>query len=728
MTDKTSSQRLVRWLALFMCTSVALTACSGDENSEDGDMSTSQEEDMASMTEEDMKSDVEEDMKPIEEDMKPVVEEDMKVDEPDMKMEEEDMKPEIDMKPIEEDMGPDCSIDTDSDGIGDCDELALGTDPTKIDTDGDGLTDYQELLPEVGTDPTSADTDGDGLEDERELYFGFDPSNPSTLGDMTLDGDLFIASACDVPESEPILYFKDTDGDWRLGLSPVFSNYSVLTVSSSTPPIKSAVYDDPVNEVAGYVLSTAKSGLDPVSTLLGYGSTISSVSTITQDFTAGEFLTHDGFAAAPGDYRISASGKTVRQLRDDLLFAMAPFSRPNVTDGLPPASGNVHNRFFLKVSVLERADRQLTLVAIAPESLFETRDAVKFRLSDLTNTTSIARSNAGNRLKCHPFPITTDIPQADFYWVLDQSGSMTSFNNTIRAFASDFRDRVGQTGVDFRLGVTPMDQDTAGRLRATVGWHTDPIVFSNEIEDYVIDCQGCSGSSGFAEYGLYAAEEGIAFMRSAAAPPNEKIRANAALVTIFMSDEEANSIENGSKPDGTSASIADYEAFFAANTTSAYAIISPPGSNCGLSDGEAYRDVALATGGATASLCSNDLEETIVKIIDETAGSTSTFRLPDTPISSTLRVYQATEDGKMGLWVPRSRQDGFDYFPQTNAIAFFGTYRPRAPSKTMCSVDAECPNADEQCRGGTCELRKPLQVAVHYETFINRLKNTTPAP
>ena len=377
---------------------------------------------------------------------------------------------------------------------------------------------------------------------------------------------------------------------------------------------------------------------------------------------------------------------------------------------------------------LEALLRIRSMGQLAPESLFETRDAVKFRLSDLTNTTSIARSNAGNRLKCHPFPITTDIPQADFYWVLDQSGSMTSFNNTIRAFASDFRDRVGQTGVDFRLGVTPMDQDTAGRLRATVGWHTDPIVFSNEIEDYVIDCQGCSGSSGFAEYGLYAAEEGIAFMRSAAAPPNEKIRANAALVTIFMSDEEANSIENGSKPDGTSASIADYEAFFAANTTSAYAIISPPGSGCGLSDGEAYRDVALATGGATASLCSNDLEETIVKIIDETAGSTSTFRLPDTPISSTLRVYQATEDGKMGLWVPRSRQDGFDYFPQTNAIAFFGTYRPRAPSKTMCSVDAECPNADEQCRGGTCELRKPLQVAVHYETFINRLKNTTPAP
>ena len=622
----------------------------------------------------------------------------------------------------EPDQGPDCSIDTDYDGIKDCDELALGTDPEKTDTDGDGLTDYQELLPEVGTDPTSADTDGDGLDDERELYFGFDPNNPSSLGDMTLDGDLFIATACDTPQADPVLYYKSTGGDWTLGLAPVFSNYSVLTVPAAQAPVVATVYDDPVNEVAGFVLSIPQTGSSPVERMAELAGHIRSVSTITQDFNLGEFLTHDGFAAAPGSYRVSASGKSIRALRDDLMFAAAPFDRTQVTGGLPPASGNVHNRFYVTASIVERPDRDIVLVALAPEQLYETRDAVKFRLSDLTNTTSLATSTATSGTQCHPFPITTQPAQADFYWVLDQSGSMLSHNNTIRSFAAGFRARVDTVGLDFRLGVTPMDQDTAGRLRPAAGWHTDAVTFAQEIEEYVIDCQGCSSSSGWAEYGLYAAQEGIAFMRSSVASPAEQIRPNAELVTIFMSDEEANSIEEGSKPDGSSASITDYESFFVGNST-VYSIVSPPGSGCGSSDGIAYQDVALATGGATASLCSSDLEETILQIIDQTAGSTSSFRLDRVPISSTLRVYQGSDDATMGVWVPRSRQDGFDYFPQTNALAFFGAYRAKLASQSVCAVDAECTIQGEHCRAGKCELEVPLQVAVHYETFINKNKD-----
>lgn len=491
------------------------------------------------------------------------------------------------------------------------------------------------------------------------------------------------------------------------------------------PPVAAAVYDDPVNEVAAFVLSTPRTGVDPVNKLVSYSPVISRAATITQPFTSGEFQTHDKFFAAPGQYRLTASGKTVRKLRDDLLFEMAPFGRPDVNGGLPSSAGNTHNAFVLDVSVIEREDRTLTLVSLAPTSLYDTLDSVKFRMSDLTNTTSIAQSSSLDDLKCHPFPITTEIPTADFYWVLDQSGSMTSYNNVIISFSSSFVAEVANTGLDFRLGVTNMSPDIEGRLRPSIGWHNTAQVFANEIDYYVIECDDNEPNcSTFEEYGLYVAELGISYMRGSMSLPSERIRPEAQLVTIFMTDEEANSIQDGERPNGVgpqnnpTALQNEYNAFFAAQTI-AYAIYQDDTiCNSFSSGGEAYAEVALQSGGASASLCAPDLTQTISTIIEDTAGRASSFRLPDTPISSTLRVYQGSEDGQTGLWVPRSRTDGFDYFPQRNALAFFGTYRPRAPSKKMCNVDADCPDTvGEQCRAGTCELRNPLQVAVHYSTF-----------
>ena len=40
---------------------------------------------------------------------------------------------------------PDCSIDSDEDGLTDCVEAALGTDPFVSDSDGDGFSDSDEV-------------------------------------------------------------------------------------------------------------------------------------------------------------------------------------------------------------------------------------------------------------------------------------------------------------------------------------------------------------------------------------------------------------------------------------------------------------------------------------------------------------------------------------------------------------------------------------------------------
>lgn len=93
-------------------------------------------------------------------------------------------------------------VDTDSDGLSDRREVALGTNPSNPDTDADGMPDLFEvtygLNPltddstgdldrdglnnlaeyQVGANPTTRDTDGDGIPDGWEVDNGIDPLNP----------------------------------------------------------------------------------------------------------------------------------------------------------------------------------------------------------------------------------------------------------------------------------------------------------------------------------------------------------------------------------------------------------------------------------------------------------------------------------------------------------------------------------------------------------------------
>jgi ribonuclease-3 len=87
------------------------------------------------------------------------------------------------------------AADSDGDGLTDDEELLLGTDPTNPDTDGDGISDgvearntalgYDPLVPNTVPgclDPT-LDTDGDGLTDCEEKILGTDPTLVDTDGD-----------------------------------------------------------------------------------------------------------------------------------------------------------------------------------------------------------------------------------------------------------------------------------------------------------------------------------------------------------------------------------------------------------------------------------------------------------------------------------------------------------------------------------------------------------------
>ena len=88
---------------------------------------------------------------------------------------------------VEEDLN-DCYQDYDGDGLLDCFEIKIGTDPYNPDTDGDGLSDYFEVIYSSPTsykyslesmvyspthlNPLIKDTDGDGIPDNLEDFDG----------------------------------------------------------------------------------------------------------------------------------------------------------------------------------------------------------------------------------------------------------------------------------------------------------------------------------------------------------------------------------------------------------------------------------------------------------------------------------------------------------------------------------------------------------------------------
>ncbi len=597
-------------------------------------------------------------------------------------------------------MGPNANLlDCDFDGLSQTEETGLGTDPCDNDTDGDKLNDLKEI--QAGSDPLEEDSDGDGLNDADEIYYEFDPNNPDSLDDGILDGDRWIVTACAPPvESEPVNYYLSSKGDWQLALPPAFNNYADLTISSVLPSDKTAasVYDDPSNEVAGFTMSLDAGNLTDAITILNQIRGNFTGLNVLENTNGGEFDTHDRHTAAVGRYLVrSTSTISSRALRDQLLFAngldfaSTPFGPADVT-GLPNSAGVEYNEFRIFVSATLRVNavsgnRILITAAIAPDQKYQIRDKVRFRMDDLTNTSNVADSGDARISRCDITAKGSFTPAADFYWVLDNSGSMNSHYTALLAVANQFFAALQGTDVDFRLGVTNTEDSDAGKLRTPPGWHTDLNSFINEIQQYVIN------PSGFAEYGLKNAKAGIEHMRSSRAKVAERIY-DATVITIIMSDEDPETFQNASSANERAQLTAEYVDFFTRNSV-VFAIIGlNPG--CGTHEGLDYKAVAEASGGSATSLCSQDAGQTIQDIIDVSTKFVFRYALPKTPVSSTLRVFVNNQ------WVPRSRENGFDYITETNSIAFFGTYKPLASRSGVRGDD----------------------IAVSYQTFRDTTKNT----
>lgn len=563
--------------------------------------------------------------------------------------------------------------DTDRDGLSDLDEATLGTDPTNPDTDGDGLSDFEEH--QLGTDPLKADTDGDGLSDGDELTFGLDPTLQDSLGDGVIDNMRPVVSLCQNISPKPSTSFGSAYGDWSV-YAPDDLSPAIIHGSASIPDRGHATYGVP-DQVSGMVLLLGLNILHP-QTFPSLPAGLSMTFLRSQ-----ESVSPSGLTTTTHVMHLSTSSLYMEQVRNALFTTFSQMDADDIVPPLPQApSGSFRAAdWYVKITSVERPNGQYVVSIALTSAQKYYADATANRvIREMTSPESFMRYDAtSSAARCQVVPPQQTAPEVDLYWVLDQSGSMRDDLEQLRQSKANLRAMLNSVHMDWRLGVTNMSAGSQGQLRPFVGWLRDTQSFSNEIDDYVTHCYLTSPNcSNFLEYGFYNARQGISSMMSASAPENLRIRPDAALGTIFFSDEEDASVVSLHDPDGVAYAtaldlISIYASFFNQHSIPILAVITDAyACNNQFNSQQGYVGLSSLTHGDVAKLCQpSQTQSRIGELVRVLAAQASEqYKLDNKPIPSSIRVYL---DGQE---IFPSLTDGFAYIEESNSIIFFGASKP----------------------------------------------------
>jgi hypothetical protein len=512
-----------------------------------------------------------------------------------------------------------------------------------------------------------------------------------------------------------------------------------------------AVFDGPGGVVSGFVLAMPllAGGATPAEDFafnqrLASGAAARGL-TLTSRQSPRHVRSHDGFDTAVSAVVDvgSAQGRLTGDTRALLLEIATGLAASDFTS-IPAAGGAQLSAWVMNYQLLVRpAESRLYVIAAIVDRTRhdDPADTTSFLLADLSGGTALALKNARRYKGCDPF-VTQDTAIADFIWMADISASTDDDRGRIVSAAEQVFDALANNGVDFRMGVVPHSQSTihrpsdAGHMRG-VGFTTDRTLFSAYLQD-------ASGTDG-CEFGIDSVDATIrrALPRTRGADPL-KLREGAALAVMYISDENAQEIEEGPcwnipQRSGCPTGIGDVytgglhtcaEAPDAAEQSCADMILAPyiqrirdqggtafgqvfaasPLVQCNAGQlrcagsaqdrnepGRGYIEVINATGGLFYSPCdSNPGAGPLAAIVDAVTGAASEFQLRGAPIAATIQVGVTRVSGGLPAVtiVPRSKQDGFDYDPVSNSIFFRGqTHRPARGDRVTISYRVWLPPA-----------------------------------
>ncbi len=608
---------------------------------------------------------------------------------------------------------PDATADRDGDGLRDCKEATLCTDPLDGDTDGDGLSDLEELG--HGTDPCDPDTDGDGVSDYREIQVGLNPTDKTTYGD-TPDSEQWLARACRQHSPRDVNYYTSGPGNWTIALPKSMSNYQTLPTPGYSAPPAVGIYGDPLRNLVGMVLAVrAPNGnANPTDALDGpLRQAVDAQGDITLNYLDGTDTTHDGKLAANLDLEVTTDQPTTaKKLREQILYAVSSTLEPGDVQNLPSTVGPEDTKFRIEATALRRrpASRPANVlysINIVPTSIYRSRASVQRAIDDLSNGSHLADASASALPNCHRQVLTTQSSKVDFFWVLSWQPSIAEEVKFIDTFAADFASDLKASRIDYRFGVTQSCPVDDGLMNLPPGWHRDAQTLRNEVE-LAYTCAPANPATrwlcnawGQGTYPIQNAWEGVGHMKGLGGSnptPDEALRADAELFTIIINNEPA----LGPKRTQAIKTLSSWSTVFSYIPYTPSAIDGSTricsGSFTGPQDLNPYKKVAAESGGAFVDMCLfRDGKEMLDRIFEKALAETSAYKLPKRPISSTLEVYMN------GQWVPRSEDDGYTYSSGSNSLVFHGSYKP---SRNIA------------------DNGPPSLIAVHYDTYIAGCKAT----
>lgn len=548
------------------------------------------------------------------------------------------------------------------------------------------------------TDPHSKDTDGDGVPDGNEGTWICNPMSEDNP--MGLKPVKYIDSAGAITYASP---------NWKIALE-TYAVEGVVMLAGAATPDSAFVFDlpDPDKQVAGFLVSRgAQAGeVDAVSTAqaaLGRVGAMGEASTVIRaSGTRNQSLDgHDTVLATTVVVQTS-SVTDATALRAQAMAAI--LGRPASDLTLPPVgwAGMPSNQFALVFQTVYRADANQVLFMGAVARLAEFDDPTRptgFHVDDLANGTGLTHSGNGDTVECEQFRVA-EVPKADIIWVLDESGSMDDDRAKVAMNATAFFMKAVNAGLDFRMGVTDMHKGRGGKFASRAATSTgDRWLLPTELATFqanVNDPSGPDPRDGGSEHGLTQGQDAINLHLPRSASDTAKLRPDAKLVVIYVTDEHAEELEDaGIIPDSnvtaTPAQKTQIVTFVQPflqqlldNDGIAH-LIGVPETNkdCSGGGGEiayGYFELVSALGGQFGSICQTDLGPTIDAIIDDIIGSASPIVLEYVPISATIAVVRDN------VYVPRSRTFGWDYRASSNSIVFNGMpFDPLSPSDIVVS-------------------------------------------
>ena len=655
-------------------------------------------------------------------------------------------------------------FDSDNDGIPD--EIEAGGDCNNPrDTDGDGVPDYEDLDSDNDGAPDEfEDRNGDGVlgtctttctgpsDCTEEEYCSLpiddsgpgvcvnteclggetDPHNDDTDGDGTPDGGegTFICNPMseDNPNGlKPIKYVDSmstvqyVNANWRIALE-VDAQEGIPAITSPLNTESAYMMDllAADQQVAGFLASRSTPMATAVeeSTLsIGAIQGIPEVNNVIVRVSGTNGTSLDGFdtVLATTLQVQTTSAITVPELRAKVYPAL--LNRPSADvftpDPLWPTAASTTQFMIVFQTVFRQDDAQVVFMgAVASQADFDNRAKnTGFHVDDVANGTGLTVSGNGEAIECEQF-LADQQATADIVWIVDDSGSMSDDQARVAGHAQAFFDKAISAGLDFRMGVTNMDDVRDGIFSTRMaggtgdywilGLPSEATIFGTQVTDP----SGPDIADGGSEHGLHQARAAINrhLPRNNADP--QRFREEAKIVVIYVTDEKPDEIETGAPgPFGMgivaegntaptpaeAAAIAAHIATvwlpdFTANDAIAHAILvglpytSPPCSGGGGETGWGYIDLINNVGGQTGSICQADLASTLDAIIDNILGEASPIVLSKIPISATVAV------ARDNIAVPRSRDVGFDYRASSNSIIFFNMpFDPEIPSDIVVS-------------------------------------------